>query len=169
MSDVIERLVDRAVEGLAWLALAAVMAAALLTGADVVMRHLAGGGLHGLIDLVQLCMMYAVFLSIAYGFARQSHVAVTVLTEAMSARTNLVLTAVWWLVGAGLLAILSYAAFLQARMVVGYGDVSQNMRISMFWYWLPVVIGLALSVLASLWSSLQAIKGTRSRGKGAQR
>ena len=159
--------VDRAINMLAWLALAAVMIAALATGADVVLRHLVGAGLRGLIDLVQLCMMYAVFLSIAYGFARQSHVAVTVLTEVMSARMNRILASAWWLAGACLLGVLAYGAFGQAHMVVGYGDVSQNINIPMFWYWLPVVVGLALSIIASLFACLQTFRGTTNRATGA--
>lgn len=163
----LERIVDKAVSALAWLALAAVMMAALLTGMDVVLRHTAGTGLRGLMDLVQLFVMYSVFLSIAYGFARQSHVAVTVLTETMSAQVNTVLTFVWWLFASALLAIFAYAAFGQARMIVGYGDVSQNLRIPMLWYWLPVVTGLALSILGSLWACYKTARGEEYAQTGA--
>ncbi|MFA5581179.1 MAG: TRAP transporter small permease [Paracoccaceae bacterium] len=148
------RLVEFFVDLLAWLALGFIAGAAMVTGTDVIMRHLLGANIRGVTDLVELAMMCAVFLSIAYAFARRGHVAVTVLTETMSDRTNTVLAFVWWLVAAVVMATLAYATFDQAKMVISYGDSSQNLRIPMFWYWLPVVVGLALSALASLYACM---------------
>lgn len=152
-------IVDWCVDGLAWLALIFVAATATATGLDVVLRQTVGSPIRGLVDLTQLAMMYAVFMSIAYGFARRAHVAVTVLTELFSQRANSILAVSWWLSATVLLAILSYAAFDQVRLVYTYGDVSQNIRIPMVWYWLPVVAGLAAAALGSLWAVAETLFG----------
>ncbi|MCB1398464.1 MAG: TRAP transporter small permease [Rhodobacter sp.] len=162
----IGRIVEKSVDALAWLALIFIGAAALVTGVDVVMRHTLGGGVRGMVDLTQLAVMYSVFLSIAYGFARRAHVAVTVLTEMFSERVNTALALLWWLVAVVVMAVLAYAAFGQARLIAGYGDVSQNIRIPMIWYWLPVVVGLALSALASLWAAIVTLKQGAGSGSG---
>lgn len=148
------KIVNLGVDLMAYIALGFVAAAAIVTGADVVLRHTVGSPIKGLVDLTQLAMMYAVFLSIAYGFARRAHVAVTILTEALSSKLDRILSITWWAASVALMAVLSYAAFEQARMVYSYGDVSQNIRIPMIWYWLPVVAGLALSAIGSFWAVL---------------
>lgn len=150
---------DRCADGLAWLTLAFVGAVAIITGLDVVFRQTVGISIHGLVDLTQLAMMHAVFMSIAYGFGRRTHVAVMLLTEVLSCRVNKVLSAVWWLCAAVLLVILGYAAFDQLLLVYAYGDVSQNIRIPMLWFWLPVVVGLLVAALASLWAVAETLSG----------
>ena len=124
--------------------------AACITATDVVSRRVLNLSIPGLVDLTQLAMMYAVFMSIAYGYAQRVHVAVTLLTDRAPVRLQKLMAAFWWLLGAIILAILSYASFLQAQAIHSYGDVSQNIRVPMIAYWTPVVAGLALSVLGSL-------------------
>lgn len=161
----LREIAEKSVDWLAYLGLGFVAAVALATGADVILRQTIGSPIRGLVDLTQLAMMYAVFMSIAYGFARRTHVAVTVLTELMSDQANRSLSVAWWLVATVLLAVLSYAAFDQAQLVFSYGDVSQNIRIPMMWYWLPVVSGLALAALGSLWAIVET---TRPSQRGGQ-
>ena len=144
---------------LAVLAMISIGLAAIVTGLDVVLRHTVGSPIKGLVDLTQLAVMYAAFLGIAYAFALRTHVAVTILTEGLSARANRRLAALWWLCGAGLMLLLAWASFGQAQRVVSYGDVSQNIRIPMLWYWLPVVAGLALSAFGSLWACAETLRG----------
>lgn len=157
-------IVVRSVDWLAYLSLAFIAAAALITGLDVVLRQTIGSPIRGLVDLTQLAVMYAVFLSIAYGFAHRSHVAVTVLTEFMSDRSNQVLAMLWWGVATGVMCILSYASFSQAQLIFSYGDMSQNIRIPMILYWLPVAVGLGLSALGSLWAVAQTLDEIRNPG-----
>ncbi|MEV8468880.1 TRAP transporter small permease [Fluviibacterium sp. DFM31] len=152
------RFINIMIDGMAFASLVFIFAAALLTCIDVVLRHTAESSIPGLVDLTQLAMMYAVFLAISYGFARKAHVAVTILTDSLSQRVNRFLSAAWWLAGAGLLSVLAYAAFEQAVLVASYGDVSQNIRIPMIWYWLPVVVGLIAAMLGSLWAMAQTVE-----------
>lgn len=151
---------------MAYIALIFVTLAALMTCLDVVLRQTPmGSPIRGLIDLTQLMVMYAVFFSIAYGFARQSHVAVTALTESLPIQIDRALRILWWLVSVGVLTVLSYAAFNQARLVFSYGDVSQNIRIPMIWYWIPVVAGLLLSALGSLWAVADVLGEAKGSSK----
>lgn len=123
--------------------------AAFITVGDILVRRVIGVSIYGLVDLTQLAMMHAVFMSIAYGFSCRAHVAVTILVDLFPPRLQVFLSVFWWLVGAGVMVVLAYATFLQALAIQEYGDVSQNIRIPMFLYWLPVVVGLALSVIGS--------------------
>ena len=145
-------LVRLGLDALALFSVATIGAAAGLTCIDVVLRNLGLGSVRGVIDLTQLAMMYSVFSAIAYGFATRSHVAVTVLTDAFPARWSRALAAAGWLAGVGLMMLLAYAVFGQAKLVVSYGDVSQNLRLPMGLYWLPVVVGLILAALGALWA-----------------
>lgn len=143
------------------LAIICIAAVALLTGADIVLRDTLGSPVSGLVDLTQLAMMYAVFLSIAYGFARRIHVAVTVVTDFLPPRISHALAALWWFLAIWLLLVMGYAALGQARLILAYGDVSQNLEIPMILYWLPVVAGLALAALGSLWSFASEMRDRR--------
>ena len=146
--------VTTAINLLAYVGIACISVAAVLTVVDICLRHSIGSPIRGLVDLTQLSMMYAVFLSIAYGFARKAHVAITLLTEPLPGKARRTLAGFWWAVAFVLLALLSYAAFFQAADIYSYGDVSQNLRIPMILYWLPVVAGLGLSAVCSLWGML---------------
>lgn len=151
--------IEIVIDALALLALISIGMAAIVTGADVVLRHTIGSPVRGLVDLTQLAVMYSAFAGIAYAFAQRAHVSVTLLTEGLSPRVNRVLAALWWLGGAVLMALLAWAAWGQMQRVMSYGDVSQNIRIPMQWYWLPVVTGLALSALGSLWACFETLRG----------
>lgn len=144
----------------AYLSLAAIAAAALLTGADIVLRHTVGSPIRGLVDLTQLAVMYSVFLAIAYGFARASHVGVTVLTDTFPKKINRFLAAFWWLAAVPLLGLLGWASLGQAKLILEYGDVSQNIRIPMILYWLPVVVGFVLAALGALWASIETLRAS---------
>lgn len=160
---------SRFIDALGILALVFIAAIAGLTTADVVLRNTVGGSISGLVDLTQFGVMHAVFLSIAYGFARRSHVAVTVVTDMLSGRANRSLATLWWLLSIAMLAVMCYAAFEQAQLVLRYGDVSQNLEIPMILYWVPVVGGFALMVLgAALAARDEWSGGRRGRGQGGQ-
>ncbi|SDE03173.1 TRAP-type C4-dicarboxylate transport system, small permease component [Paracoccus isoporae] len=143
------RCADRIGDVLVVVSTACLAGIALLTVLDVILRNTVGVPVPGMIDITQLAMMYTVFPCIAYAFSRRAHVAVTVLSDMMPASVARVLAMLGWLAGAVVCGVLSVAVWGQARLIWAYGDVSQNMRIPMIFYWVPIVTGLALSVLAA--------------------
>jgi|TARA_R110002072_G_scaffold11771_5_gene52548 TRAP-type C4-dicarboxylate transport system permease small subunit len=148
-------------DGLAWLGLISIGLASVITVIDVALRQLLGSAVPGLVDLTQLAVMYSAFLGIAYAFFHRAHVSVTILTEGLSPNSNRILEALWWLGGSGLTAVLAWASWGAAQRVISYGDVSQNIGIPMLWFWLPVVAGLSLSSLGSLWAAIDTLRGAR--------
>ncbi|MFD1343303.1 TRAP transporter small permease [Litorisediminicola beolgyonensis] len=129
----------------------AFLAAVLLTVIDIALRSVSGLTVPGLTDIVTLCTMIGALLAIPYGFAADQHVAIDVFTEKMSKGTQRALT-----IFAALLAFafLAGAAWFGAEQMLrewGYGDRSQSIGIPMVFYWLPLVLGLALAALVNLW------------------
>lgn len=153
-----EVMIRRGLDALAIFSVLTIGMAGALTCVDVVLRNLGIASVRGVIDLTQLAMMYSVFAAIAYGFGTRSHVAVTVLTDAFPASWSRALACFGWAAGVVLLALLGYAVFGQARLVISYGDMSQNLRIPMGVYWVPVVAGLFLSSIAALWAIREEIR-----------
>ncbi|WP_020592980.1 TRAP transporter small permease [Kiloniella laminariae] len=134
----------------AGLAMLFLLGAMLVTTADVILRKLDGAGIYGTIDLIQLMVLSAAYLSIPQTFMSGSHVAVSIITDRLSQRP----AALFQLIGALLSCCFMFAivifSFAQAKMQHEYGDISMTLGLPMIYYWVPLVIGSALSVLVAL-------------------
>jgi TRAP-type C4-dicarboxylate transport system permease small subunit len=58
------------------------------------------------------------------------------------------------------LAGASWFGFLQMLNAAQYGDRSQSIGIPMVWYWIPLLIGIALAALANVWRVVREFKTT---------
>jgi TRAP-type C4-dicarboxylate transport system permease small subunit len=158
----------RAVErlsGIAALAGIAMLAVAMaITMADIVLRRLFAFAMSGTVDLVQLCIMSTAFLSIPYAFVRTSHVAIEAATDLLTECALALVKALAAFAGLGFMAAVGWFGLQQARLQYDYGDVSQTIAIPMLYYWLPLLAGAALAVLATAVLAvrffLQAITGS---------
>ena len=128
---------------------AAFAAAALLTVADVVGRRL-GMPIVGIVDLVQLFVLSGAWLVIPYAFVKGAHVGVDLLVEAFPKALNRVLRAVSSLVAVALLGLMLNACIDAYSQQLLFGDRSQQLGIPITWYWLPLLVGVALSIVAAL-------------------
>jgi TRAP-type C4-dicarboxylate transport system permease small subunit len=159
------RIFNAMVRSLAILGVVCLCLAVGLTIVDVALRRTAGVAIVGVADLTQLAVMYAVYFGIVYAFIDRSHVAVTVVTDLLGPRVKSLVSAFWWGVGIPVLCFMAYAAWQQAAMQYQFGDLSQTIGIPMSFYWAPVLIGLALSVPASLvaiWRDLTEVPDTNT-------
>ena len=147
-----------ALDGLAVFSVLIIGAAGLLTCVDIVLRNFTDSSVHGVIDITQLAMMYSVFAAIAYTSGKRGHVAVTVLTDIFPPAASRWFAMLGWLLGIVFLGIMSFAAFGQAKSVFTYGDVSQNLRLPMVLYWAPVVIGMVVAAVATIWALIEEAK-----------
>lgn len=146
----------------AGLGVAAFAAAALLTVADVVGRRF-GAPIVGVIDLVQLCVLAGAWLVIPYAFLAGAHVGVDLVVEHLPARLNRVFRAVAGLAGAALALLILWGSWGAARQQMMFGDVSQQLGIPIIWYWAPLLLGAALSILAALLTVADALAGHPDR------
>ncbi len=140
----------------AGLGVAAYAAAMFLTVADVIGRRL-GAPILGVIDLVQLCVLAGSWLAIPYAFLAGAHVGVDLLVESIPDRFNRALRALAGLAGALLVALILYGSWGAAKQQMMFGDVSQQLGIPILYYWVPLLVGAALSVVAALITVVDAL------------
>lgn len=127
---------------------AAYAAAALLTVGDVIGRQM-GMPIPGVIDLVQLCILGGAWLVIPYAFLTGAHVGVDLLVESFPRVFQTLLRFIAGLAAIALLALMfkyCYDTFQQKLM---FGDRSQQLGIPIFYFWIPLLYGVALSIVAT--------------------
>jgi len=149
--------------GLAMLGGVATFAATLLAVFDVVTRRAFGWGMLGVVDLTQLSVLAIAFLPLPLVFLRDANVAVDLLTSKLGRRSEAGLRAAAAVAGALLLAVLVPYGLRHGWRSFEYGDASQNIGIPLFVYWIPLLAGAGLSIIAALivaWRGVQRSLGS---------
>lgn len=141
----------------AWFGMLLLLGAVFATTVDILSRKLLGVTYQGTIDLVQLCVLAAAFLSIPYAFISRSHVAVAIFTDRLEGRWREAISALSALLGCAIMAAFSWFGIGHAGMQIEYGDVSQTIGIPIAWYWAPVIYGTLLSSLVTLVMGVESL------------
>lgn len=128
---------------------------------DIGARKSVGFSILGIIDLTQLAQVACVFLCLPLVFLRESHIAVDFVTEKLPARLRALVELVSALLGIALLAAILWYSWGQAAIQVAQGDRSVTLGIPMWLYWAPLLLGLFLSIVASLVVTLKVIKALK--------
>lgn len=147
--DRLLRRIDGAIEALAAVAVLAYCAAAAVSVADVIGRRL-GLPVLGVVDLVQLFVMAGAWLSIPWAFTAGAHVGVEFLLERMPPRMARALHVLAAAAAIALMALILWQGWGAWRMQALLGDRSQQLGIPMGYYWGPLLLGVAASILAAL-------------------
>ena len=137
---------------------ACLLGAAVVTVVDIGLRFF-DTAIPGVVDIVQLLILATGFAAIPFAFHRDAHVSVDLLSQFLPRRIQSLLAALASLGGVVLMGLILYYGWDAAKMQMMFGDVSQNIRIPMIWYWVPLLVGSALSVLAAVLAMLQALAG----------
>lgn len=146
--DGLLRRIDGTIELLAGLGVLAYCAAAAISVADVIGRRI-GMPVLGVVDLVQLCVIAGAWLSIPWAFTAGAHVGVEFLLERMPQGWARGLQLVAALAAIVLMALILWKCWEAWRMQALLGDRSQQLGISMGFYWLPLLLGAAASIAAA--------------------
>ena len=144
----------------AWVCVGFLMAAMAVTITDVVLRWISrsvgmitGEALSlavlGVVDIVQLFILAAAYMAIPYAFSIGSHVGVDIFVQQMTQRKRAFLASISAILSAGLMLLILIYCTEQAILQQGYGDRSLTVGIPIIWYWVPVLVGSALSVVAT--------------------
>ncbi|MFD1795216.1 TRAP transporter small permease subunit [Paracoccus aurantiacus] len=141
------RRVDGLIEFLAAIGVLAYCAAALVSVADVIGRRI-GTPVPGVVDLVQLFIMAGAWLSIPWGFSVAAHVGVDFLLERIPEGLARLLRIIAAIAAIVLMVLIFVECIPTYRMQVMLGDKSQQLGIPIAFYWLPLLLGVAASVLA---------------------
>lgn len=137
----------------------AIVVCLLMTVGDIVLRiasttaeMLTGErpkwGLLGLVDLTQLAVMTAAPLAIAATFFNQAHIRIDIIFNIMGLfgkRLSMIVSAA---LGVFLMAICLWTAWNEMRGQLDFTTTSATLAIPYTWYWAPLILGLALSLIA---------------------
>jgi TRAP-type C4-dicarboxylate transport system permease small subunit len=156
MTDAVERAADRLLGGLAMAAVLLLMAAMLVVMADIVARKLAGYSITGTVDIQQLAQMACVFFVLPLAFLREANITVDFVSDPLPPRALAALRCAVQLLCACLLGAMAWYSLGQASIQVGSGDKSQTLGIPLVLYWVPLLTGLVLSVVATLLLALKS-------------
>lgn len=149
MRDTFERL--HAYLGIAarWLCAVAglvmLLVMALGTGVDVVMRNF-GYGIPGIWEAVTLAMRAMIGLALPFAFFSGSHIAVEYFTDRLSPMWRQLAVVVGTLVTFLVVTLLAWKITDRMFAVKGYGGLTSDLSIPVYFEWLALAIGPVLSV-----------------------
>lgn len=146
----IESLVGATVGGLAFLGgLVILLSMALLTAIDVILRQF-GMGIPGSWEIVTFAMRWMIGLSLPYAFWAGRHVAVEAFVEMLRNRAQLVFILFGEVLSAVAMGLLAWRLWVRASQILGHGTRTSDLGILVFYNWLPLILGCALSFLVLL-------------------
>lgn len=141
---------------------------AVLNVGDIATRRLTTWNLTGIVDITQLMVMSCAFMCIPYTFMREAHIDVDFITTHLPPRINSALMGVWSLAGALFMAAVTWYAGVAALQAYVNNDQSTTIGIPIVWYWVPLLFGCVLSVLACASLVLAHwLRAARGAAKGA--
>lgn len=132
----------------AYVGVSLLLLCAVLNVGDIATRRLTHFSLTGMVDITQLMVMACAFMCIPYTFMREAHIDVDFITTHLPPRINSALLGVWSLAGAGFMAAVTWYAGVAAMQAYVNNDQSTTIGIPIVWYWVPLLFGCVLSVLA---------------------
>lgn len=142
---------DRVLRTVALVGTGGFAVAVVLTVIDIALRTVSEFTVYGLVDLVKLFMMVGAMLAIPFGFVDDQHVSIDVFTARLSGRTQRALQVFGALLGVVFLSGVFWFSLQQMLVEHSYGDRSQSIGIPMIYYWVPLVTGMGLAVIANIW------------------
>lgn len=131
-----------------YVGVALLLICAVLNVGDIATRRFTNLNLTGMVDITQLMVMACAFLCIPYTFMREAHIDVDFITSHLPPRINSALMSVWSLAGALFMAAVTWYAGAAALQAYVNNDQSTTIGIPIVWYWVPLLFGCVLSVLA---------------------
>src|SRR5688500_5703 len=122
----------------------------LVTVADGSLRSFFSFPLRGVLDLVAPRLACALFVALPAVFLRDEHPVVDVIDRV--ARPSVVrwLDLAGAVVSLGVLVLMLWQMVPLARAMQEFGDVTSDLSIPKIYYWVPVLLGILASALATL-------------------
>ncbi len=132
------------------LAAAFLAAMMLLTVADVALRTLFNRPIHGTFELIELCLACTIFLALPAVFLRDEHLVVDVVDHFARPAVVKALDLFGAIASLAVLAVMFWQMLPLARDMQEFGDVTADLSIPRIFYWIPVLLGVGASALATL-------------------
>lgn len=164
--DVLNRLLDRAIDALAMLAGAIIAAIVLALTLNVVLRALFRSGVFGMVDAIEMGIMVTTFIAAPWVLRKNAHVAVDILLFALQPHHRRRVERVTALLGAALSAIVCWAAFRALVIAWSRGATARGVLAVPEWVLLLAPsLGMALLTVVFM---RQALSADRSIGASRQ-
>jgi TRAP-type transport system small permease protein len=122
----------------------------LLTVADLALRFLFSYPIQGMLELIELGLACTVFLALPAVFLRDEHLVVDVIDHLVRPSVVRILDLVGAAVSLGVLVVMAWQMWPLARTMHEFGDVTPDLSIPKIYYWIPVLLGVVASALATL-------------------
>lgn len=152
-----------AASALAWFAALAMLAVALVTVADIVLRRLGPRGVAGMVDLTELVVLAAAMAAIPFAFLDDAHVAVDLATRRLPPRALALLRALSALLAAVMLAVIAVYGYDKIALAALYGDRTQILAVPLTVHRTIFVVGAALAVATCLVALARALADALGR------
>ena len=137
----------------------------LVTIVDVTMRNVLGELVLGAVELVQFALV-ATRLSRASRrpCCAASHITVDVIDQALSPTALHRLRRIAALATAVFVVVLAWRTIPPALDTIEIGDLTTDLGISLFWYWLPLMIGAVAGAVAAAAYAARVFAGRSADG-----
>jgi TRAP-type C4-dicarboxylate transport system permease small subunit len=122
----------------------------LLTVADVALRGLFNRPIHGTFELIELGLACTIFVALPAVFLRDEHLVVDVVDHLARPPVVRVLDLLGAVASLLVLSVMFWRMVPLARDMQEFGDVTADLSIPKIFYWVPVLVGIGASALATL-------------------
>lgn len=122
----------------------------MVTVADVFLRTFFSYPLRGVLELVELGLACTIFVALPAVFLRDEHLVVDVIDHLTRPSVVRWLDLAGALISLGVLVVMAWQMVPLARAMHEFGDVTSDLSIPKIYYWVPVLLGIVASALATL-------------------
>jgi TRAP-type C4-dicarboxylate transport system permease small subunit len=133
-----------------YIAAAFLAAMMLLTVADVLLRTFFSYPIQGMLELVELGLACTIFVALPAVFLRDEHLVVDVIDHMTKPAVVRLLDLAGALASLVVLAVMAWQMVPLARAMHEFGDVTSDLSIPKLYYWIPVLLGVVASALATV-------------------
>jgi TRAP-type C4-dicarboxylate transport system permease small subunit len=133
-----------------YLAAAALAATMMITVADVFLRTFFGYPIRGVLELVELGLACTIFVALPAVFLRDEHLVVDVIDHLTKKSVVRLLDLAGAIVSFVVLVVMLWQMVPLARTMHEFGDVTSDLSLPKMWYWVPVLLGVVASALATV-------------------
>jgi TRAP-type C4-dicarboxylate transport system permease small subunit len=133
-----------------------------VTIADVLRRSLFGKPIFGSFEMVEIMMVASIFLALPETFYRDQHVTVDVVDQVVPVPVKRALQTLAALLSLALTAILAWNMVSPALDAMRYGETTLDLKMPLTVFWVPMLVGMALSALAMAVVLVRLVTGKRA-------
>ncbi len=162
-------IISRVARVLRYTAMASLALMMLVTVIDISMRVTMNQLVLGSVEIVALGIVAVVFLALPEAFVRREQITVDAIDQFLGETWRNLLRVFASSLTLTLLVAMFSRMCVQAVDTLEIGDLSTDLQISLFWYWVPVLIGVLFSIVSMLpilKSDIADFTASRQRKRG---